>query len=76
MTEQELMKLSEIGINIDDFIALEQQGNSTLIQRITLFVEQEHKLRAQYQMIEEQLNFIVQQKNEFYNQLQKHSERY
>lgn len=74
MTEKELAKLAEIGIDIELFQKLEEQGKSTLIQRISLFVEQERKIRAQQEMLEEQLHFLLQQKHAHYDALEKHSE--
>ncbi|MCE2141556.1 MerR family transcriptional regulator, partial [Streptococcus thermophilus] len=53
---------------------LREQGDSTIIQRISLLVEQERILREQITDLEAHLDFILQKKHHYYESLQKNSE--
>ena len=56
------------------FRSLREQGDSTIIQRISLLVEQERILREQITDLEAHLDFILQKKHHYYESLQKNSE--
>ena len=61
--------------NLFKFKALEAEGDSTLLKRISLLVEQERELRQQKDKLEEDLRVLVHIKNSHYSQLeQKNSE--
>jgi hypothetical protein len=70
MTENEWEKLALLGVDIEQFQALELLGDTTLISRIGLLVEQERILRANQSQIEEQLKFLLTQKHLHYEQLE------
>ncbi|MCT3138213.1 MerR family transcriptional regulator, partial [Lactococcus lactis] len=53
---------------------LREQGDSTIIQRISLLVEQERILRQQITDLKGHLDFILQKKHHYYETLQKNSE--
>ena len=55
---------------------LREQGDSTILQRVSLLVEQERILRQQITELEEHLDFILQKKHHYYESLQKNSENY
>ncbi|WP_416435240.1 MerR family transcriptional regulator [Lactococcus lactis] len=59
---------------IQDYSRLREQGDSTIIQRISLLVEQERILRQQITDLEGHLDFILQKKHHYYETLQKNSE--
>mgnify|MGYP000924162790 FL=1 len=59
---------------IQDYSRLREQGDSTIIQRISLLVEQERILRQQITDLEGHLDFILQKKHYYYESLQKNSE--
>lgn len=56
---------------IQDYSRLREQGDSTIIQRISLLVEQERILRQQITDLEGHLDFILQKKHHYYETLQK-----
>uniref|UniRef100_UPI00359C4A8C transcriptional regulator n=1 Tax=Lactococcus garvieae TaxID=1363 RepID=UPI00359C4A8C len=61
--------------NLIKFKVLEAEGDSTLLKRISLLVEQERELRQQKDKLEEDLRVLVHIKNSHYSQLeQKNSE--
>lgn len=74
MDDSDLEKLSQSGVDIKQYQQLLEKGDSTIISRIGLLVEQERLLRIQQEKIEAQLRFILKKKNEHYEQLQKNSE--
>ena len=57
--------------NLIKFKALEAEGDSTLLKRISLLVEQERELRQQKEKLEEDLRVLVHIKNSHYSQLEK-----
>lgn len=59
---------------IQEYSNLREQGDSTIIQRISLLVEQERILREQITDLEAHLDFILQKKHHYYESLQKNSE--
>lgn len=61
---------------IQEYSHLREQGDSTILQRISLLVEQERILRQQITELEEHLDFILQKKHHYYESLQKNSENY
>ncbi|EKF52410.1 hypothetical protein [Lactococcus garvieae] len=61
--------------NLIKFKQLAQEGDITLLKRISLLVEQERTLRQQKDKLEEDLRLLVHIKNSHYSQLeQKNSE--
>lgn len=61
--------------NLFKFKQLAQEGDITLLKRISLLVEQERTLRQQKDKLEEDLRLLVHIKNSHYSQLeQKNSE--
>lgn len=61
--------------NLLKFKALAEEGDATLLKRISLLVEQERELRQQKDKLEEDLRVLVHIKNSHYSQLeQKNSE--
>ncbi|KKF91684.1 transcriptional regulator [Lactococcus garvieae] len=56
--------------NLFKFKALEAEGDSTLLKRISLLVEQERELRQQKDKLEEDLRVLVHIKNSHYSQLE------
>ncbi|CAM3021478.1 MerR family transcriptional regulator [Lactococcus hircilactis] len=61
---------------IQEYSILREQGDSTILQRVSLLVEQERILRQQITELEEHLDFILQKKHHYYESLQKNSENY
>ncbi|WP_251712110.1 transcriptional regulator [Lactococcus ileimucosae] len=60
---------------LNKFRALSQEGDTTLLERISLLVEQERALRQQKDRLEEDLRLLVHIKNDHYSKLeQKNSE--
>ncbi|MEY8444295.1 transcriptional regulator [Lactococcus ileimucosae] len=60
---------------LNKFRALSQEGDTTLLERISLLVEQERALRQQKDRLEEDLRILVHIKNDHYSKLeQKNSE--
>ena len=56
-----------------EFSKLRQAGDATIIPRISLLVEQEHVLMQQQAELEENLAFLRQKKQHYYDLLQKQS---
>lgn len=56
---------------IQEYSALRDQGDHTIIQRISILVEQERILRAQIAELNGHLDFILQKKYNYYEALQK-----
>ena len=61
---------------IQEYSNLREQGDSTILQRISLLAEQERILREQITYLEARLDFILQKKHHYYESLQKNSENY
>ncbi|HBC89960.1 MAG TPA: transcriptional regulator [Lactococcus sp.] len=60
---------------LSKFRSLSQEGDATLLERISLLVEQERALRQQKDKLEEELRILVHIKNDHYSKLeQKNSE--
>lgn len=61
---------------IQEYSHLREQGDSTILQRVSLLAEQERILREQITDLEVHLDFILQKKHHYYESLQKNSENY
>ncbi len=56
---------------IKTYSDLRKQGESTIIQRIALLVEQEHVLQAQKEVLQGHIDFLQQKKKTYYEALEK-----
>ncbi|PCS00734.1 MerR family transcriptional regulator [Lactococcus fujiensis] len=72
-----IKQAKQIGMNLEtmlNYAELRKKGDQTIIQRISILVDQERILRHQISELENHLDFILLKKHHFYEKLQNKSE--